>query len=49
MAQPDLEGAVEVGGFGYPAMVVLRYVMILFGLCLESHIKIFMEFSATRR
>ena len=33
MAQPDLEGAVEVGGFGYPAMVVLRYVIILFGLC----------------
>ena len=24
MAQPDLENAVEVGGFGYPAMVVLR-------------------------
>ena len=24
MAQPDLEAAVEVGGFGYPAMVVLR-------------------------
>ena len=24
MAQPDLETAVEVGGFGYPAMVVLR-------------------------
>ena len=27
MAQPDLENAVEVGGFGYPAMVVLRYVI----------------------
>ena len=24
MAQPDLESSVEVGGFGYPAMVVLR-------------------------
>merc|ERR1711868_299674 len=25
MAQPDLEAAVEVGGFGYPAMVVLSH------------------------
>ena len=49
MAQPDLEGAVEVGGFGYPAMVVLRYVMILFGLSQKRYIQILMEFSATRR
>jgi len=25
MAQPDLENAVEVGGFGYPALVVLSH------------------------
>jgi len=24
VAQPDLEASVDVGGFGYPAMVVVR-------------------------